>query len=454
MQARVEALAGVPAGSAPPPTSASFPPRAGGVLQCSSRPVAGAARGCGGAGGRASAARSRSPSAPSRAEHSDAGGFVVNEPARLVAAAAARAAGAGAGPEYGPRAAAGALRAALPSVGDREDWVRAAWTAALLGSCPASTASVQSGLRCWFAYAGAILGLRPGQALPPTAEGLVSWSLTFRCPGTFANYVAHVRLGCLLAGACVAVFGHPAVKRAKAAVAKRGLHMPCSPQFVRLPLLERLVAGAGAGPDGRMWSLLWLLSYAFLLRVPSEALPARAGDSGLPPSWQAGVFLSGEELCLRLRQRKNRRQGSLLTRKCWCARSPSTCPVHVVGRRLAGYRQGEHLFPGVTPARALGTLRSALHALGVSDADCFRTHDFRRGHAEARDPVRAVPDPWRGQAPRGSGYESLRLHPGGDSSRWGVEARCGALVRARHLCGRAPEVPCFPCILGHARAGA
>ena len=140
--------------------------------QRSSQPVAGAARGGGGAGGRASAARSRSPSAPSRATQSVASGLVGNEPARLVAAAAARAAGAGAGPERGPRAAAGALRAALPSVGDREDWVRAAWTAALLGSCPASIASVQSGLRCWFAYADAILGLRPGQALPPAVEGL------------------------------------------------------------------------------------------------------------------------------------------------------------------------------------------------------------------------------------------------------------------------------------------
>ena len=149
--------------------------------QCSSRPVAGAAGRRDGAGGRASAARSRLPCAPSRAAHSGAGCLVVNEPARLVAAAAARAAGAGAGPECGPRAAAGALRAVLPSVGDREDWVRAAWTAALLGSCPASIASVQSGLRCWFAYAGAILGLRPGQAFHRQPEVRVKSWWIFRC---------------------------------------------------------------------------------------------------------------------------------------------------------------------------------------------------------------------------------------------------------------------------------
>ena len=71
--------------------------------------------------------------------------------------------------------------------------------------------------------------------------------------------------------------------------------MPRSPQFARLPLLERLVAGAGEGPAGRTWALLWLLSSAFLRRVPSEALPARAGDSGHPPLWQAGVFLRGDK---------------------------------------------------------------------------------------------------------------------------------------------------------------
>ena len=43
---------------------------------------------------------------------------------------------------------------------------------------------------------------------------------------------------------------------------------------------------------------------------------------------------------------------------------------------------GERAFPGVSPGRALGVLRQALKELGVEDAWRYRTHDFRRGHAD------------------------------------------------------------------------
>jgi len=59
----------------------------------------------------------------------------------------------------------------------------------------------------------------------------------------------------------------------------------------------------------------------------------------------------------------------------------ATCPVHRIGPILARLSPGQKLFEGITPAKALCTLRLMLHAIGIVDARDFRTHDLRRGHA-------------------------------------------------------------------------
>ena len=59
----------------------------------------------------------------------------------------------------------------------------------------------------------------------------------------------------------------------------------------------------------------------------------------------------------------------------------ATCPVHVLGPLVDGIPCGTRLFPNVTPAGALGALRTILAGLEVEKAECYRTHDLRRGHA-------------------------------------------------------------------------
>ena len=384
--------------------------------------------------GELPAARSRSPTPR---ECGDDVARASRHADRLFASAQGLASAAGHGQEQvlGPRAATRALRAQLRSSAERSAWVREAWASAMLGSCPCSHASAKSGLRCWFAFARAVLGLSPECALPPSAEGLVSWSLTFRCQGTYCNYVSHVRLGCYLADVDTAVFDHPAIRRAKAAVAKRAPQAGRQRHFIRLCLLERLVALPEVrGEGGAPWRYLWLVAYTFLLRVPSEALPARVGDEGPDPSWQSGLFVRGEELCLRLRRRKNRRQGSFLTRGCWCKRSPTTCPVHVVGRWLATRQRGDLLFPGITPAVALCILRRHLCALGVTDSGEYRTHDFRRGHAEAT--ARLLAARCRGQQARLG--QDLRL----SGCTLAEILRAGEWRRARAFC----RLVCVSCV--------
>ena len=45
----------------------------------------------------------------------------------------------------------------------------------------------------------------PRTYFPPQLSWLVVWSSLFRCVGTFSNYLAHVKTGCIVVNACVKV---------------------------------------------------------------------------------------------------------------------------------------------------------------------------------------------------------------------------------------------------------
>eukprot|EP00973_Karenia_brevis_P079919 11089638-Karenia_brevis.AAC.1 len=112
--------------------------------------------------------------------------------------------------------------------------------------------------------------------------------------------------------------------------------------------------------------------------MPSEAIPAchMSGSSNLS--------LVNDQVVLKLARRKNKPQGSTLTRGCLCAgrKCCLLCPVHVLGTYVKRVSAGSRIFPTATPARALAVLRMMLQKLGVQDSECYRTHDLRRGHAK------------------------------------------------------------------------
>ena len=83
-------------------------------------------------------------------------------------------------------------------------------------------------------------------------------------------------------------------------------------------------------------ALLFLLAYVFLLRLPSEALPVRLTSGGAHVEGQAVLEVREGSLELRLWRRKNRPEGSTLTRGCWCRESRATCPLHVLGPVVEG----------------------------------------------------------------------------------------------------------------------
>ena len=280
----------------------------------------------------------------------------------------------------GPRAAGRLLTSVLRSNGDRNEWVSNARIQAIVGSCAKSHASAKSGMRFWRWFAVHILGYE-GDVLPPRLDGLLAWSRLFRCHQTFGNYVSYVKLACEIKGACVDVFGHPSLRRAKTSIEKRRLFMPRTPTWVCLEVLQKLVTCVLVRPELRELVMLFIASYAFLLRLPSEGIPMAAHSA--PEGCQAPV-LSVAETCVTLwfPTRKNKLWPTKQVRACWCRRCTLTCPVHVLGAYMRTMPAGTQPFAHIRASQALLSLRELLAELHIPNAAVFRTHDFRRGHAE------------------------------------------------------------------------
>ena len=145
------------------------------------------------------------------------------------------------------------------------EWRHGARVAAVMGSCPRSKTSFKSGLFCFHAPLGAdwcacavpcisVTGLRhwirfieithgkrraDAVALPPDLLDVLAWSNTFRCLGTFANYLGHLRCACHALGLDAPPIGHQAIKRAMAGIVKRQLHDPRPKMFITkyMPLI-------------------------------------------------------------------------------------------------------------------------------------------------------------------------------------------------------------------------
>ena len=113
--------------------------------------------------------------------------------------------------------------------------------------------------------------------------------------------------------------------------------------------------------------------------MPSEALPVVVHVGGIHDT--AILRQTGAKLILSLKRRKNKPTGSVLTVGCWCKECSETCPVHRIGPFLTNVPEGVKAFPDISAASALSGLRDTLALLGVANAESYRCHDWRRGHA-------------------------------------------------------------------------
>ena len=313
----------------------------------------------------------------------------------------------------GPLNALKRLKVIVDDIGGVE-WSKKARVAAVLANCPKSQNSMNSGVKHWCKYIEIVSGAE-AKAFPVHMEDLLGWSMTFRCLGTFSNYLSYIRSACCALGHEPPAVGHPAVKRAMGGIAKRMLfsarcvctillhtsHM-CG-HFGRPRLaIQRTMLKAMIAHDGvPSHTALWLIAYIWLLRLPSEALPmvvcASEPQRGVH---KAAVWREGDNICVLLSCRKNLQGGSgVLRRTCSCAGSPLMCPVHILWDKfLANVPVDTKPWLNVSAAQVMKWIRGAFLALTVCvwngrqiygvvfckqvpNASAYGTHSLRRGHA-------------------------------------------------------------------------
>ena len=152
---------------------------------------------------------------------------------------------------------------------------------------------------------------------------------------------------------CVKVFEEPALRKAKKSAEKAGNFKRRERMFVTLSMVQAmldLTAGLPAGHMDRKYALLFLLSYTFLLRTPSEALPAVTGVNMLVCRSNSLLSVDGDSLVIVLRRRKNKEQGSRLVTTCTCRKSANSCAYHLIGKMVEETPAGKRVFEGLSAA--------------------------------------------------------------------------------------------------------
>jgi hypothetical protein len=250
----------------------------------------------------------------------------------------------------GPKKAGDELAAAVKRGLCPSAWLQKARTETVMMSAPHSLRSAQSALKAWASFSDAVLGTR-GNHLPPSIDGLVAWSRLFRRAGTYSNYISCISLACDMVGVCSDACRSRPVKRAKTAL-KKVEGRPREKRFISREMTATLVSFT-LKIDVSV-AMLYIFSYAFLLRVPSEGLPAEVGhvgdiDTPLPPGRHSRLGMRGAELVLQLAKRKNRPHGSTIIRACWCSNCDTTCPIRVLARWLETFREGERPLAHISP---------------------------------------------------------------------------------------------------------
>ena len=286
-------------------------------------------------------------------------------------------------PREGPRRALDNVAGMSPP--ERRRFITRARLDATFSQCPRSIKSWASAVRWWLRYSKCVLARE--LPFPITAEDLQVASTLFRVGGTFANYCGHWRTASELLSVSTAAFDDRSVKRARMGISKRCPPAPKTKRYVQHGLLAKIVAESrneeATAAVARSVAMLMCFGYSFLLRLPSEGLPAFFDGAAFNESHHASVCLTAEAIGLRLKRRKNSERPVTIWRKCWChsLAGKHTCPVHVLGRFFADAGIGVKAFAGFSPAGALSAIRSAVGAVGVDRPGEFDTRSLRRGHA-------------------------------------------------------------------------
>ena len=252
-----------------------------------------------------------------------------------------------------------------------------------------SLRSVASGIQCWASFCD----LLDAPYFPPTAALVVRWSTVFKPGRSFGGYVAHLSKACQLLN--IPLTWYNAAVRGVIHGLENAQDISFKfDNYITKRIFRLILAHETLNSE---FGRLCYLAYVFILRLPSEALPAvRASPSDelikrspLPGTFQALIgtrFLpdDSERLVLKLRSRKSTRGGAIIMRPCFCDADDlggkGICPIHDFWPAVCSSSLwGEDLFPTLRSRNINRILKGMLRSMKIPDADSFSTHAFRRG---------------------------------------------------------------------------
>ena len=243
-----------------------------------------------------------------------------------------------------------------------------------------SAASYASRFRLWVAIATA--GLFQGTIFSATPADAVVFVGFFRNADSAAKYLEAVRWFYTRAQRPIhwdTPHLQQIIKGGRKHNMRFGSGSSAKSLAVTWPLLSRLVEAAWSLRDFGV-AVAMIFAAMFLLRCKDELLPLTWGSIEIPGHPASAAT---QRISIRLSSRKNRQQGSVLTRSCSCSQGwAQICPVHVLGRFLEAAQRSMHgrLFD-FSYAYFLRRTRELLAWLEVPDSHLYSTKAFRRGTA-------------------------------------------------------------------------
>ena len=258
----------------------------------------------------------------------------------------------------------------------------------LLRQVQDSLSSVASGIQCY----GSFCDLEDVPYFPPSAEIVLRWSALFSPGRSFGMYVSHLTKACQLLGYGME-WRSSAVQGAVKGLANAMDMSLKFDNYMNLKLFRRVILAETLSTD---FGKFMYLSFIFVLRGPSEALPAKRAPLDMrldTKAIQADKALVGLRkltdgslrLILKLNKRKNFRGSVPLMRPCFCGSSHfvsnGLCPVHDFWPLISGITPREFVMPTLQSSNLNRILKALLTKLDVEDAVRYSTHCFRRGAA-------------------------------------------------------------------------
>ena len=295
----------------------------------------------------------------------------------------------GLGVSLGPQQAIQALSAAKKRGLEVDDVLCGMADNVLIETNRKSLPSVASGLRAWHSFATEVLSYPEEATLPPRHDGdVVKFICIFRSGGTAANYVSYMSWGCRKLRIQRDWYSET-VTAALAGLKKKGLRLTAGCLVKRFVLhdnlvwrMQRLGYSIGEADKGDIFAIL----FQFLLRVQSEGCHVHAGSAEFAVSLPVGIVAalwvepSKQRVFLRLRSRKNKPGGSLLSRSCTCSDKKQPCAYHAAENLTKHVKPGELLWD-VQPYALLRDVKRFLVLLHVQTASAVTLKSFRAGKA-------------------------------------------------------------------------